>query len=223
MKKTVNYGQRDRSLTVFEIGVHRLLNKILKGLRKKKEIHSFFSIPQISKNKLNSFRVFFSKDKFFEICFQEANTFNPLNGAEVGECRGWKMTILLGKNYTARGIHSLILEEVKNRKVGLGVEESCRKAIQILIDNDTEMRSVVSSLRIPTTIQDRDLKIDLFLKTKKGNVPLQIKSSISGQVSHKNNSHQVPSIVFKENMKTDELKDKIILICRSYPKIIEHL
>lgn len=223
MKKSV------KKASFFSGQVRRILRKILKGMKGRKEIYSFTSVlSQLgAKNLLASFRIFTSENKFFEILFQEAITFNPSHGAEVGECHGWKVVILLGKNYTAKKLNSIILNEIKNRGVGLKAEESCRKAIQYLIDNDKEVRSILSSIRIPTTAtEDRDWKIDLFLETVSGIVPLQIKSSLMGQVSHKINDHGVPSLVFNKNMKTSELKDKILLICKSYfknPKIIEHL
>ncbi|MFA5773163.1 MAG: hypothetical protein WC908_00625 [Candidatus Paceibacterota bacterium] len=219
MKKSV------KKASFFSGQVHRLLNKILKGMKRRKEIYSFTSVlSQLgAKNLLASFRVFTSENRFFEILFKEAITFSPSHGAEVGECYGWKVVILLGKNYTAKKINYIILNEIKSRRVGQKVEESCRKAIQYLIDHDEEVGSIIFSIKISTDTEDRDWKIDLFLETQKGNVPLQIKSSLMGQVSHKINDHRVTSLVFKEKMETSELKDKILLICKSYPKIIEHL
>lgn len=220
MKKLV------KKASFFSGQVRRILNKILKGMKRRKEIYSFTPVlPQSGAKKLlASFRIFTSENRSFEVILQEAITFNPLYGAEVAECYGWKVVILLDKNYTAKRINSIILKEIENRKIGIRIEESCRKAVQYLIDNYEEVGSIIFSIRIATTKEDRDQKTDLFLETKKGNVPLQIKGSLTGQISHKVNDHGVPSLVFHKNMVPNELKDKIILICKSYQGFkIEHL
>lgn len=225
MKKAVKYGQsRGRNLTVFEIKVHSILKKILKGLREGKEIHSFLPVSQILKNKLGSFRIFLSEDKFFEVAFLKADSFNPRKGVEIGSRHGRLTVIFLGRDYSAHEIRFRIREEIKERKSGLETEKICHNAIQHLIEHDREVRAVISSTRISTDVENRDYKIDLFLNTTRGDkVPLQIKSSKLGRALHKANDHNVPSLVFRNGKKTSELKNKILLICKSYPRIIEHL
>jgi hypothetical protein len=167
---------------------------------------------------------------------RKAITFRPKNGAEIIEPNGWKIVIVIGAEYFAKKIKTLILSEVLLRRKGLAIERLFSEATQFLINNDEEFRSVIYSVSDTSTVQNRDQKIDKILETDCGNLPIQIKSSLVGQAEHKRNDHGVPSLVIetveKNNiyfLKTnlEVFRKKIIKIYNSYFnfdfRIIEHL
>ncbi|MFA6325138.1 MAG: hypothetical protein WCX46_02840 [Candidatus Paceibacterota bacterium] len=236
MKNTKN-KEKNKSKNFSPHVVNRLLeSKILPELVERKIINKFEKVNSGSKDKLNSFRIYYFGNLFFELFLRKAITFRPKNGAEIIEPNGWKIVIVIGAEYFAKKIKTLILSEVLLRRKGLAIERLFSEATQFLINNDEEFRSVIYSVSDTSTVQNRDQKIDKILETDCGNLPIQIKSSLVGQAEHKRNDHGVPSLVIetveKNNiyfLKTnlEVFRKKIIKIYNSYFnfdfRIIEHL
>ena len=205
----------------------RTIKKILNALVEKKHILPFEKPTEELASGSLKYTIFFNKKRFYYVIFSRAKNISILfGGAEVSESSGWKLSILLNKDcmLEPKRIKNILIEDLKERKNGLMLERVFYKDFLALIACDKEVSQIIKSIRFSEDYDDTVNKIDFFIILKNGKeVPLQIKSSISGQTKHKKTCFNVPSLIYWKKFSQSLLKDKLLLICRSYPNYIEHL
>ena len=208
------------------------IRKILKNFSNNGIIMQFARVDNLF-NGL-TFRLFFDDfddRRFFDIKLSFVEKIEVFRGAEIAKRKGWEVIIFVNKTIVTkklpRRIESLLKEEIEDRKRGLIVEILFQRHLEELIFQDEEVKKAIAFISLPTEDEDWVFKIDRFLVLRNGTkVPVQIKSSLWGRVTHKESGSQIPSLIYSQDMPDEVLKEKILQICRSYqlePKLIEHL
>jgi len=208
------------------------ISGIEKILEEFKKVGRIYSYENLSSSRVDTslslsiaYRINYLENRYFDFVLQLAN-FNPINGAELAKSFSREVTILVGKNCQSQRVEILLRSIIKSMKRGVNTEESCKKDILWLIDNDQEVSKVFSGVKMPTSYQDEIEKVDLILLSTKGReIPLQIKSDDFWQNIHKKNDSNVNSITYLRSLLPKGLLKNYLLKIRQSNLVnkIEHL
>lgn len=218
-KRTHSFIRNEAS----ELGHISQVRKILKEFKKSGVIISFKRIPAGLNNSL-TYRIFFTKKRFYNLILCTAKNIKLSNGVKVVESTGYQLKISLDGNAKPGNIESILKWDILERQKGPLNEEAFYKNMLILIACDKEVSEVIKSIRISEEYEDAIKKIDFFCETLKvKEAPVQLKSSICGQENHKKNHPEIPTINYNRKMPMDLLKKKALGVFRAYPDSIKHL
>lgn len=190
--------------------------KILKNLQKKNCILSFEILNSIDVNEIHCFKIKTKENIFIKLNFFKSIYFEKK--VHLAEERFDKLSLIVGEHSKPKELTSLLknyLQQMASKKTfGKIIEEIFEERIKMVRSNE-DINDILKT--DSKNLLDEHNGIDFFIRYRKIQVPLQIKSSKSAQDEHRRKYPNIPSFVFIPEHYTNKLlKIFTIKICDAY-------